>query len=110
MTHTMTGRVGWWKVTLTEPSYISHIDVYNRMDGAQERLQGAEVSVDGTVVGTVEQRNRVQMYQFLVHRFGKSRTTELINTFQNQIFFTQNTLLNTINTGSEWVVCCGFAR
>ena len=61
---------GWWKVTLKEVSYISYIDVYNRMDCCQQRLKNAQLSLDGTLIGTIPQIEGTQKYTMPVHKDG----------------------------------------
>ncbi|XP_063693329.1 uncharacterized protein LOC134825120 isoform X1 [Bolinopsis microptera] len=62
---------GWWRVTLSKVYYISYIDVYNRMDKSQERLRNAQLSVDGTLIGTIPQVSGVQKYTFPVDKDGQ---------------------------------------
>ena len=61
---------GWWKVTLKEVSYISYIDVYNRMDCCQQRLKNAQLSLDGTLIGTIPQIEGTQKYTMPVNKDG----------------------------------------
>ena len=61
---------GWWKVTLKEVSYISYIDVYNRMDCCQQRLKNATLSLDGTIIGTIPQIEGTQKYTMPVNKDG----------------------------------------
>lgn len=61
---------GWWKVTIKEVSHISYIDVYNRMDCCQQRLKNAQLSLDGTLIGTIPQIEGTQKYTMLVHKDG----------------------------------------
>ena len=62
---------GWWKVTLEEVSFISHIDIYNRMDCCQHRLKNAKVFLDDTLVGTIPQVWGTQKYTIMVKKPGK---------------------------------------
>ena len=69
MAHTRSPN-GWWQVTLKKESYIAYIDIYNRMDCCQFRLRNAEVSVDGTLIGTIPQVDGTQKYTISVNRRG----------------------------------------
>ena len=62
---------GWWKVTLQKISYVSYVDVYNRMDCCQERLKLAQVSLDDEFIGQIPQIDGIQKYMITVKRRGK---------------------------------------
>ena len=51
-------------VTLKQESFISFVIVYNRMDGSQHRLNGAQLSIDGTIIGSILQKTDVSNYKF----------------------------------------------
>ena len=69
MSHTASVNA-WWQVTLAQEYYISHIDIYNRLDCCQGRLDGALVLLDGVQIATVNQVYNVQKYTFPVEERG----------------------------------------
>ena len=73
VTHTNT-RAAWWKVTLPETSYISNVDLYNRMDCCQQYIQGSKVQIDDTQIGTVQVVVGQQLYRFQADMTGKEMT------------------------------------
>ena len=76
VTHTASANA-WWKVTLKERSYISYIDIYNRMDCCQERLKNARVSVDGSLIGTIKVVEGTPNYRLPVDKNGNGTTFRL---------------------------------
>ena len=54
VTHTESrGIEAWWALTFPQPMYIDEIHVYGRTDCCISRVDGATLSIDGNIVGTL---------------------------------------------------------
>ena len=78
-THTEGQRNTWWKLTLPRIMYIHQVILFNRRRCCYRRLNGARVTVDGVLIGTVnveegeanEVKNPHDGYKFNADRRGK---------------------------------------
>ena len=67
---TRTQTNNWWKVKLQRMSYISHIDIYNRLDCCRNRLHGIQILLDGNIIATISYKSGVVKYSYKVDKNG----------------------------------------
>ena len=71
------GPTVWWKVVLPSRSFINNIQIYNRHNCCQDRIEGVTVWVDEEQVGTVVYESGKISYSFNdLSRFGEKVTVK----------------------------------